>query len=215
MNTDEAPGFGRRHVLRLLGAGAVGAGGLAASTAGADPALDIRILQTASSLEALAEVAHSQVEAGGLTRFAGEAGRRHGDQKRAFQTRTEALGGRVQDTPNPRFHPVLAGAEPVTVAATIEKVLVDTYIANLAVLEDRRAKELVGTAMATAAQHLAVLRIAGAIVAAGSAPLLAVPSPLANLAKLPSTAGTVAPPEALHAVSGPELVADPATGALG
>jgi hypothetical protein len=42
-----------------------------------------------------------------------------------------------------------------------------------------------------------------------------VPSPLANLAKLPSTAGTVAPPEALHTPSGPELIADPSTGALG
>ena len=215
MNVDEGPGYGRRHVLALLGAGALCAGGLAASPAGADTALDIRILQTASSLEALAEVAFGQVSAEALTRFAGEAGRRHAEHKRAFQGETSALGGRVQDAPNPKFQPLLAGIEPVTAAATIEKVLVDTYIANLVMLEDRRAKELVGAAMATAAQHLAVLRVAGAIVAAGSAQLLAVPSPLANLAKLPSTAGTVAPPEALHTSSGPELIADPATGALG
>ena len=163
------PGIGRRHVLGLLGAGALCAGGLAVSPAGADVALDIRILQTASSLEALAEAAYGQMPAEGLTRFAADAGRRHAEHKRAFQGHTSALGGRVQDAPNPKFQPLLAGADPITVAATIEKVLVDTYIANLAALEDRRAKELVGAAMATAAQHLAVLRVAGAIVAGGSA----------------------------------------------
>ena len=215
MGVDEGPACGRRYVLGLMGAGALCAGGLAASPAGAEVALDIRILQTASSLEALADGAYGQIPAGVLSRFAAEAGRRHGDQKRAFQTQTSALGGRVQDAANPRFLPLLAGADPVTVAATIEKVLVDTYIVNLSALEDRRAKELVGGAMATAAQHLAVLRVAGAIVAGGAGTLLAVPSPLANLAKLPSAAGTVAPPEALHTSSGPELIADPASGALG
>lgn len=215
MGIDEGPGFGRRRVLALLGAGAVTAGRLAALPAAADTTLDVRILQTASSLEALAEVAYGQVPSGAMSRFAGEAGRRHGDQKRAFQRQTEVLGGRVQDAPNPKFQPLLAGADPIAAATTIEKVLVDTYITNLAALEDRRAKELVGGAMATAAQHLAVLRVAGALAAAGAAQLLAVPSPLANLAKLPSTAGTVAPPEALHTPSGPELIADPSTGALG
>lgn len=215
MDTDPGPAIGRRHVLGLLGAGALGAGGLAVSPAGADVALDIRILQTGSSLEALAEAAHGQLSTEGLTRFAADAGRRHGELKRAFQGQTSALGGRSQDAPNPKFQALLAGSDRVTVAATIEKVLVDTYIANLAELEDRRAKELVGAAMATAAQHLAVLRVAGAIVAAGSPQLVAVPSPLANLARLPSTAGTVAPPEALHTLSGPELIAEPASGALG
>lgn len=215
MHTDEGPGLARRRVLGLLGAGALCAGGLGASPAGADAALDIRILQTASSLEALAEAAWGQISAEALTRFAGEAGRRHGDHKRAFQGQTSARGGRAQDAPNPKFQPLLAGADPMLAAATIEKVLVDTYMANLAALEDRRGKELVGAALATAAQHLGVLRVAGAIVAAGSPPPLAVPSPLANLATLPSTAGTAAPPEALHTVSGPELIADPATGALG
>jgi hypothetical protein len=215
VDTDPGPAIGRRHVLGLLGAGALCAGGLAVPPAGADVALDLRILQTASSLEALAEAAHSQVAAEGLTRFAADAGRRHAELKRAFQVQTSALGGRVQDAPNPKFQPLLAGADRISVAATIEKVLVDTYIANLAALEDRRAKELVGTAMATAAQHLAVLRVAGAIVAAGSPQLVAVPSPLANLAKLPSTAGTVAPPEARHTLSGPDLIAEPTSGALG
>jgi hypothetical protein len=215
VHADEGQTLARRHVLGLLGAGALCAGGLAGSPAGAEVALDIRILQTASSLEALAEVAWGQISAEALARFAGEAGRRHGDNKRAFQGQTSALGGRVQDAPNPKFQPLLAGAEPMTAAATIEKVLVDSYIANLAALQDRRAKELVGAAMATAAQLLGVLRVAGAILATGSPQLLAVPSPLADLAKLPSTAGTVAPPEALHSVSGPDLIADPATGALG
>ncbi len=193
-----------------------GAGRPPAPAAGADVALDIRILQTASSLEALAEAAYGQIPAEGLSRFAAEAGRRHGEQKRAFQTQTSALGGRVQDAANPTFLPLLAGADPVTVAATIEKVLVDTYIGNLAVLEDRRAKELVAAAMAIAAQHLAFLRVAGAIVAGGAPQLVAVPSPAADLAKLPSDGRHRRHrPRRCTPSSGPELIADPASGALG
>ena len=206
-------GLPRRRLLGLLGGGILA--GALGRPAGADAALDVRILQTASSLEALAEAAWARIPADALAGFGGEAGRRHGEQKQAFQTQTTALGGRVQDAPNPTFAPLLAGGDPFMAATTIEKVLVDTYLGNLAMLEDRRAKELVAASMAVGAQHLAFLQTAGALLAGGTPHLVKVPFPRADLAKLPPTAGTVATPDALHKVSGPELIADPASGALG
>ena len=200
-------------MLGLLGGGIVA--GALARPAGADAALDVRILQTASSLEALAESAWTRIPGDVLAGIGAAAGRRHTEQKQTFQAQTTALGGRVQDTPNPTFAPVLAGADPIMATTTIEKVLVDTYLGNLGMLQDRRAKELVAAAMAVSAQHLAFLRTAGALLAGGTPHLVTVPFPRADLAKLPPTAGTVATPDALHKVSGPELIADPASGAVG
>lgn len=206
-------GLPRRRVLGLLGGGVLA--GAMGTPAGADTALDVRILQTASSLEALAEAAYLRIPGEALAGFGAGAGRRHADQKRMFQAQTTALGGRTQDAPNPTFAPLLTGGDPIMAATTIEKVLVDTYLANLVMLDDRRSKELVAAAMAVDAQHLAFLRTAGALLAGGTPQLVKVPFPPADLAKLPPTAGTVATPDALHRVSGPELIADPASGALG
>ena len=205
-------GLPRRQVLALLGGGLVA--GAVAGPAGADVALDIRILQTASSLESLAEAAYTRIPPEALARFGPDAGRRHAAQKRAFQERTAALGAQVQEGPNPKFLALLAGADPVAAAATIEKVAVDTYLGNLGVVEDRRSKELLASAMAVGAQHLAFLRLAGALLAGGTPQLVAIPLPLADLPKLPPVAGTVATPDPLHTPSGPELIADPASGAL-
>ena len=208
-------GLPRRQLLGLLGGGMLAGVGARRAPAGADTALDVRILQTASSLEALAEAAYARIPADALAGFGAGAGRRHGEHKRALQAQTTALGGRVQDAANPTFAPLLAGADPVAAAATIEKVLVDTYLGNLSLLQDRRSKELVAAAMAVAAQHLAFLRTAGALFAGGTPQLVRIPFPAADLARLPPAAGTVATPDAFHRVSGPELIADPASGALG
>ena len=203
----------RRRLLGLLGGGFLA--GALGRPARADAGLDVRILQTASSLEALAEAAYARLPGDALAGFGAEAGRRHGAQKQSFQAQTTALGGRIQDAPNPTFAPLLAGPDPVMAATTIEKVLVDTYLGNLTTLQDRRARELVAASMAVAAQHLAFLRTAGALVAGGTPQLVRIPFPAVDLAKLPPTAGTVATPDALHRLSGPELIADPASGAVG
>ena len=200
-------------MLGLLGGGILA--GALGTPAGADAALDVRILQTASSLEALAEAACARIPGEALAGFGAEAARRHAEQRKPLQAQTTALGGRIQDAPNPTFAPLLAGPDPIMAATTIEKVLVDTYLGNLAVLEDRRSKELVAAAMAVGAQHLAFLRTAGALLAGGTPQLVKVPFPATDLAKLPPTTGTVATPDALHRLSGPELIADPASGALG
>ncbi|MGI8983303.1 MAG: hypothetical protein ACR2HM_02020 [Acidimicrobiales bacterium] len=207
-------GLPRRRVLTLLG-GAAAASAIA-GPARATPALDLdlQILQTASSLEALAEAAWARVPADALAGCGAGAGPRHTGLKEAFQARTVALGGRPQGAPNPKFAPLLAGADPAAALATIETVLVDTYLANLTELEDPPARELVAGAMATCAQHLAFLRVVGAMVAGGRPELVRIPFLQSDLALVPAASGTVAPPEGLHR-AGPEGVAEPATGAPG
>lgn len=198
---------GRRHLLRMLGGGLVA--GLVPTAGRADTALDVQILQTASSLEALAAVACARIGAGALAGFAEAAGGRHVAQKQAFQAHTAALGGRVQDAPNPKFGSLLTAADGLAAATTIEKIVVDTYLANLSMLQDVRAKELVAAAMAVAAQHLAVLRVAGADLGRFRIPFRAT-----DLAKLPVTAASVAIPDALHQVGGPDSTAEPTSGAV-
>ena len=221
MNVDQGPRLARRQVLGVLGAGGLCAAGLLAGPARADTPLDVRILQTASSLEALAEAAYALAAgtepAPSLATFAQDSRRRHAAHKRAFQERTTALGGRAQDGPNPRFLPLVSGADVGTPAkvvgllAVVEKLAVDTYLSNLAVISDRRSKELVAAIMAVGAQHLAFLRTAGAV----QAQPLALPLPRAELAKLPALAGIAATPDARHKPSGPDLIAEPESGALG
>jgi hypothetical protein len=235
--------MGRRRLLGLLGgyAGAAILGG--AAPAGADTILDVRILQTASSLESLLVLAYGIALGEGpdgpaapaasalagvagagarstLAGFVRETRRRHTEHRRMFQARTAALGGRVQDAPNPKFLPLLAAADLSTparlvdLAATLEKVATDTCLLALAMLTDQPSKALMAGVMAVDAQHLATLRVVGALLAGGAEPLVTFGLPSSELAKVPGPAGSVAFPDALHAVGGPELVAEPASGAL-
>jgi hypothetical protein len=244
------PDIGRRRLLGVIGRSAGGAvlGGAAAvalstQRGGADTALDVRILQTASSLEALAVLAYSTALGEGpdgpaapaATALAGVAGagaratlagfvrdtrRRHSEHRRMFQARTTALGGRVQDAPNPKFLPLLVGADLSTApkliefAATLEKVATDTYLLGLSILTDQPSKVLLAGVMAVDAQHLATLRTVAALLGAGAEPLVTFAVPTSDLAKVPGPVGSVAFPDALHTIGGPELVAEPSSGAL-
>jgi hypothetical protein len=235
-------GTERRRLLAIVGRAFVGGGLLAAlapTVAGADTALDVQILQTASSLEALAAAAYGYVLGEGpegadapaaravsgisvanarstMTTFATESRRQHGQHKKAFQDRTTALGGRVQDAPNPKFLPLLAAADLGTPdsLATLEKVVADTYLLNLPVLQDVASRAVMAGVLALGAQRLATVRLLGSLLAGGSPHLVAIPFPLGDLLKLPSTAGSVATPDALHAPGGSDLVAEPASGAV-
>jgi hypothetical protein len=216
----------RRHVLTVLGGGIGGLlTGSLVTAARADTALDIQILQTASSLEVLALGAYDAVLGTGsglaaLSAFATEARRRHDGHKRAFQSQTTALGGRVQEAPNPKFQPMVVGADLTTPAkvvealARLERVAADTYLVNLPVLEDSRARTLMAGVMAVTAQHLATLRLIGLLLGGGSPQLVSIPFPLKDLLRLPTDAGSVATPDARHTVAGPELIAEPASGAV-
>lgn len=190
------------------------------TAARADTALDVQILQTASSLEALAVAAYDAALAqapGTLTAFARETRRQHEEHKRAFQARTTALdpNATVQDAPNPKFLPLLTGADlstpqkVVDFTAQLEKVATDSYLLNLTLLEDDRSKALMGSVMGVEAQHLAALRVFGSLLEANAPQLVATP----DMIRLPPATGRLAFPDALHRVGGPDRIADPASGA--
>jgi len=266
VDADEIERFNRqrRRVLAELGGGAgaiaarslLGGGfgglfaGLLASPARADTALDVQILQTASSLEALAVATYALALGQGpdklddsaykavvaipvksakdtLVTFATETMRQHLEHKKAFQAQTTALdpNARVQDAPNPTFLPKVASADLSTpeklvdFAAVLEKVATDTYLLNLTMLQDTKAKVIMGSVMAVEAQHLATLRAVGALLrgAGGGAPapqLVNVPLPVADIAKLPKGVGSVAFPDAFEKINGSDGIADPKSGAV-
>lgn len=224
----------RRSLLRRLGLG--GAGVLAGSAlsgtvatilsgpAAADMALDIQILQTASSLEKLAVATYGAaltlpfIKDGNATvvAFAKTTMSQHDEHKNAFQAQTKALGGKAQDTPNPKYAPVVEAAKPnlktpidvVKLAATLEQVARDTYLADLAMFEDNESKTLMATVMGVETQHLATLRAVGALLAGGGADLIKIPT---DVAKLPAAAGSVGFDDALYK---PTMASPPAEGAM-
>ncbi len=259
VDTDEIDHFNnaRRSLLARMGYGAGGVAtrallgggfgglfvGLLAAPARADTSLDVQILQTASSLEALAIATYSIAlgegpdkanapaakAVAGITvptakatigAFAAETRRQHTEHKRAFQAQTTALGGTVQDNPNPKFLPVVMAADlstapkVVDLAATLEKVATDTYLVNLTLLQDQKSKGIMASVMAIECQHLATLRAVGALLAGNALQLIAVPFPAVDIPLLPKAAGSVAFPAALEQVNGPDLLAEPASGAL-
>lgn len=231
---------GRRGVLRNLGlgggaiatrgllAGGIGAALTALLTrpAAADEALDIQILQTASSLEALAVATYEAalgldfIKNGNATivAFAKETMKQHSEHKMAFQAQTKALGGKAQDTPNSKFAPVVESAKPtlkapldvVGLAATLEQVATDTYLMDLTLFDDKKSIEIMGSVMGVESQHLAVLRAVKALLEGGGEALIKIPT---DLAKLPAAAGSVAFPEPFEDTPA-DFIAEPETGAV-
>src|SRR5215207_9796355 len=121
----------RRSLLARLGlagtGAAVGGTGIGAAVAAilsrpaaADKALDVQILQTASSLEKLAVATYGAaltlpfIKTGNkvVVTFAETTMKQHDEHKKAFQAQTTKLGGTVQDSPNPKYAPVVEAAKP-------------------------------------------------------------------------------------------------------
>lgn len=220
VDTDEIAAFnrGRRALVRRLGLGAGGmaAGGalapalaaLLAQPAAADQALDVQILQTASSLERLAVNTYAAaltlpfIKSGNQTvvKFAQTTMMQHDEHRKAFQAQTTVLGGKVQDSPNPKYAPVVEAAKPtlttaaavVALAAKLEQAARDTYLADLSMFTDTKSKQVMASVMGVETQHLATLRAVGALLSSGNAALIVVPFPAADIAKLPAAAGSVA-----------------------
>ena len=186
--------------------------------------VDVQMLQTASSLERLA-VATYQAAIGlpfiaqgnaVVLKFAQTTMGQHDEHKKAFQAQTKALGGKEQDAPNPKYAPVVEQAKPtlkgpadvVKLAATLENVARDTYLADLALFTDKTSMSLMATVMGVETQHLAILRAVGALVAANAPQLIAIP---VDASKLPAAAGSVGFPDAIPE---PKLASPPAEGAV-
>ena len=221
-----------RTGLSLAGVGLAGAGigaallGLLASPAGADTALDVQMLQTATSLELLAVATYEAALglpfiANGnavVKTFAETTMQQHSDHREAFAAQTKALGGKEQTQPNSKYAPVVEAAKPsltdaaavVTLAATIETVATETYLANCGLLDDADSKALFASVMGVECQHLATLRAVGALLAAGDAgiALIAIPT---DVAALPAAAGSVAFPAPFEPIT---MASPPEEGAV-
>lgn len=225
----------RRGLLARLGlsggsAAVAGAGigaavaALLARPAAADTALDIQILQTASSLETLAVATYGAaltlpfIKEGNKTvvAFAETTMKQHDEHNKAFQAQTTKLGGRPQTQPNPKYAPVVESAKPtlkapadvVKLAATLENVARDTYLADLAQFTDPNSRFLMATVMGVETQHLATLRAVQALLAGGAPQLIAIPT---DVAKLPAAAGSVGFPDAIPKAT---MASPPSEGAV-
>jgi hypothetical protein len=221
----------RRGLAADLGRRGLLVGGLGAALAAlltipaaADTNLDIQILQTASSLEILAvstyRTALTRPFFSGtnavLIQFAQETANQHDEHRQAFQAQTKALGGKVQQRPNAKYSaevdratPILTAPIQVTkLAAILEQVATDTYLAALPLLTGTRSKSLMASVMGVEAQHLATLRAVTALLDAGRPDLIAIP---VDAASLPAAVGSVAFPDAFE---GTTMASPPSEGAL-
>ncbi len=219
-----AGGFARRGAL----AGGLGAA-LAAlitapASAGGSKKLDVQILQTASSLEILAIATYGAalelpfIQDGNpvVVTFAETTMMQHDEHRKAFQAQTKALGGKKQKKPNPKYVPVVEEAKPtlqapldvVTLAATLEQVATETYLADLKLFNNKKSKALMASVMGVESQHLATLRAVRALLEGGGAALIAIPT---DVAALPAAAGSVAFPEPFQ---GTTMASPPEEGAL-
>lgn len=231
----------RRGWLRKMGVGAGGvtartlfAGGLGsflaalvASPARADTPLDIQMLQTAASLENLAVATYGTaltlpfIKNGNqvVVKFAETTMMQHAEHGKAFNAQATTLGGQAQDQPNPVFADVVEKAKPtlqapldvVNLAAKLEEVASDTYLTNIAQFDDVRSREIMGSVLGVEVQHLATLRAVGALLEAGAADLIAIPT---DLSKLPAAAGSVGFKDGAFLEASAETVADPKSGAV-
>ena len=206
----------------LFGLGSI-LSGILGSPAGADESVDIQILQTAPSLEALAVATYGAaltlpfIKDGNpvVVKFAQTTQQQHNEHKMAFQAQCKALGGAVQDQPNPKYAKVVEQARPtlktpadvVKLAATLEQVARDTYLADLSLLTDQKSKEVMASVMGVETQHLATLRAVGALLA-GAPDAIAIP---VDPNKLPKAAGSAAFPDDIPT---PTMPSPPEEGAV-
>ena len=213
--TREADHWSRRSVLTW-----------AAGFGGADAALDVQILQTASSLEILAVATYEAAlglpfiaDGNPVVRtFAETTMAQHDEHRSAFQDQTNALGGTVQDQPNARYQQVVMDATPgltdpvavVDLAMALEEVATDTYLADIKLLSDGELRRLMGSVMGVEAQHLCTLRAVKALL--GADPTGAIITLPPDLAALPEAAGNVAFPE--NGFEDPDMASPPEEGAV-
>jgi hypothetical protein len=187
---------------------------------------DVPILQTASSLVELTADTYVSLQAlpfgGGATALGpvrdliAAALVALGRARTDLAAATRAGRGRVQTAPDPKYAPVVAQALPtvrgpgdvVGLALTLEDVLAQTLVRDVADLTDPGTRRTVTGHATGAAQRKALLLTLQALLSTGRAELVAVPP---DLGALPPATGTVGFPDVLF----PTEKASPATeGAL-
>ncbi len=202
---------------------------IAATPAFAATSMDVQILQTAASIENLAVSTYRTAltlpyiggsSANGVIKaFAQTTMGQHAQHAQAFNSAVTALGGKAQNGPDPKYVPTVnaavasitratpsqGAAMVVDLAATLENVAAETYVANCSMLSDTNAKKITASIMGVEAQHVAVLNAVKALLAAGASNLIALSPTVA--AKLPAAAGSVGFPNPFY----PTKDASPAT----
>jgi hypothetical protein len=225
---DARSSLARRLSLALggiLGVGAVSAV-FAGSASAADGDIDVMQLQTAVSLELLAVATYGAaltlpfIKDGNpvIVTFAQTTMSQHDEHRQAFSAQTKALGGTDQTMTNPKYTPVVEAAKPtlmapidvVKLAATLEQVATETYLADLNRYTDVTSRVLMASVMGVECQHLATLRAVGALIDGGAPELIKIPLG-ADIAKLPAAAGSVAFPDAFEGVT---MASPPEEGAV-
>ncbi len=209
----------------VLGFGAVHAA-FSGRVSAADGDIDVMQLQTAVSLELLAVATYGAALtlpfiSGGnpvIVAFAETTMQQHDEHRQAFSAQTIALGGTDQTATNPKYTPIVEDATPtlmapidvVKLAATLEQVATETYLADLNRYTDVPSRLLMASVMGVECQHLATLRAVGALLEGGAPELIAIPLG-GDVAKLPAAAGSIAFPEAFQGVT---MASPPEEGAI-
>jgi Ferritin-like domain len=185
--------------------------------------IEVQMFQTAASLENLAVATYSAAlelpfvqENAVILQFIETTRQQHSEHGELFNAEAEGLGGERQDAPNPRYSQVVQASMPTLtdaagvlgLAATLEEVATDTYLANLTMLRNAAMRTLMASVMGIESQHLATLQTFSALIAADVPELVAIPT---DLAALPAEAGSVAFPLALELSN---LASPPAEGAV-
>jgi hypothetical protein len=185
--------------------------------------VDVRVLQTASSVERAIVTAYEGLLAlplvkNGrpvLTDILRTTLGHHNEHLDAFQARTVAMGGKPQAAPNPKAQAATArglgnALDVVKLAVTLEQLATDTYLFDLGVAGSG-LRGLLGSVMLAEAQHLSMMRILQALVETGRERLVALPT---ELSELPRTVGAAGFPRGVHPLPAPDAVASPESGAV-
>jgi Ferritin-like domain len=200
----------------LLAAGVIGGGALGTSlfsriTVAGAASMDVQMLQTAASLENLAVAVYTRAASlppgtSGASiplvkTFVATTIGQHTAHAQAFNAAAAALGGRVQtgmDTTvyNAVVVPALARitgpADVISLAIALEDSAAATYIRFGGTAADPKALQPFATVAPVEAQHAAVLRTVGALLAARLPQLIVLgPAP----SRLPASAGSVGFPD--------------------
>jgi rubrerythrin len=191
-----------------------------AARSASSPSLDVQMLQTQASLEALAVRAYQHalelpaIKAlsvdSALKVFAATTLYQHRDHLGLFNQTVEALGGRPQTSPDPHYEPLLTSqlaqiekmarasalAALIELSITLESVASDTYAKNGQAFAHRRARAATASVAGIEAQHVAALLTIQALQKSVPASALAF-GPEASHA-LPASAGDVGCPSAFY-----------------
>jgi hypothetical protein len=194
---------------------------LAGLVRSASPA-DIQMLQTSAAIENLAiktyNTALTLPYIGGsaanpvIKAFATTTMAQHTDHAVAFNAAVTTLGGKAQNSPDPKYAPVVNSAvaaismaspadgalQVVALAMTLENVAAETYVSFCSKYTDANSKKVTASIMGVEAQHVAVLSAVQALLKAKAASLIAL-SP-SVLASLPAAAGSVGFPNSFYKV---------------